>query len=118
MGKEKGKIKRKGISYLAGPGRGDFGPLGRERAREGALAARLAQQRGGDGGGRRRGAGPTRQGEGGGSRCLNDDGEGEVDRSSTGGGIRGGSPPWFRFCGGEAVARHGRGQAFTGVGAI
>jgi hypothetical protein len=30
-------------------------------ARAGALAARLAQQRRGDGGGRRRGAGPTRQ---------------------------------------------------------
>ena len=49
---------------------------------------------------------------------MNDDGEGEVDRSSAGGGIRGGSPPWFRFCGGEAVARHGRGLVFTGVGPI
>jgi hypothetical protein len=49
---------------------------------------------------------------------LNDDGEGEVDRSSAGGGIRGGCPPWFWFCGGEAVARHGRGQAIAGVGLI
>jgi hypothetical protein len=49
---------------------------------------------------------------------LNDDGEEEVDRSSAGGGIRDGSPPWFRFYGGAAVARHGRGQAITGVGPI
>jgi hypothetical protein len=49
---------------------------------------------------------------------LNNDGEGEVDRSAAGGGIRSGSPPWFRFCSEEAVARHGRGQAFTGVGPI
>jgi hypothetical protein len=45
---------------------------------------------------------------------LNDDGEGEVDQSSVGGGIRGGSPTRERFCGGEAVARHGRWQAITG----
>jgi hypothetical protein len=32
--------------------------------------------------------------------------------------FRGGSPPWVRFCGGEAVARHGRGQGITGVGSI
>jgi hypothetical protein len=49
---------------------------------------------------------------------LNDDEEGEIDRSSAGGGIRDGSPPWFRFCGGEAMARHGRGQAIIGVGPI
>jgi hypothetical protein len=84
-------------------------------ARAGALAARLAQQRGGDGAVAR---GPHAREREGGSRRLNDDGEGEVDRSSVGGGIHGGSPPWFRFCGGEAVARHGQGQAFTGVGPI
>jgi hypothetical protein len=32
--------------------------------------------------------------------------------------IPGGSPPWVRFCGGEVVVRHGRGQAITGVGSI
>jgi hypothetical protein len=45
-------------------------------------------------------------------------GRGEVDRSSIDGGIRGGSPPWVRFCGREVVVRHGRGQAITGVGSI
>jgi hypothetical protein len=32
--------------------------------------------------------------------------------------IRGGSPPWVRFRGGEVLVRHGRGQAITGVGSI
>ena len=49
---------------------------------------------------------------------MNDDREGEVDRSSAGGEIRGGSPPWVRFRGGEVVLLHGREQAITGVGPI
>ena len=32
--------------------------------------------------------------------------------------IRGGSPPWVRFRGGEVVVLHGRGQAIIGVGLI
>jgi hypothetical protein len=56
MGKRNGKKKRRRNFQLAGPG-GNFGPPGRERARGGVLAAQLAQLRGSDGGGRRRGAG-------------------------------------------------------------
>jgi hypothetical protein len=32
--------------------------------------------------------------------------------------IRGGSPPWVRFRGGEVVLLHGRKQAIIGVGPI
>ena len=61
--KKREKKKKKG--FPASWAGGDFGPPGASaRARVGVLAAQLAQPRGSDGGGRRRGARPTRQGEG------------------------------------------------------
>jgi hypothetical protein len=96
---------------------GDFGPLGRERARVGALAAQLAQQRGGDGGGRRCGTRPTCQ-RGGGFNGANDNGgRGRVDWSPTGSGNPQrfsivGPVPWW---GGGVAARAGVGDHRSGV---
>jgi hypothetical protein len=97
---------------------GYFGPPRRERARGGAVGG-LVGPAARDGGGMalRCGAHMTARGrEFNGVGCNGR--RGEVDRSSTDGGIRGGSPPWVRFRGGEVVVRHGRGQAITGVGSI
>jgi hypothetical protein len=46
------------------------------------------------------------------------EGGGESTRVRPAVGIRGGSPPWVRFRGGEVVVLHGREQAITGVGPI
>jgi hypothetical protein len=96
-------------------GRGGFQPT-RARARErGALAAQLAQQRGGDGAVAR---GPhASEGEGLTARTTTEGG-GESTGVRQAVGIRGGSPPWVRFRGGEVVLLHGREQAITGVGPI
>jgi hypothetical protein len=111
-GKRNEKIKRKRISCLVGP-RGVFQPT---RAR---LAAQLAQQRGDDGGGtalRCRAHMPARGG--GLTGAGGNGGRGRSAGVRPAVEIRGGSPPWVRFCGGEVVVRHGRGQAITGVGSI
>jgi hypothetical protein len=63
---EKKWEKKKKKGFPASWAGGGFRPTWRERARGGVLAAQLAQPRGSDGGGQRRGAAPTRQGEGGG----------------------------------------------------
>jgi hypothetical protein len=103
MGKRNGKRKKKREFLLAGPG-GDFGPPGRERGRRPTRPIS-----GGDGGERHHGAGPhvsERRGVNGAERAT------EGGRSTE---ARppvkscGGSPPWVRFCGGGAMARHGRG---------
>jgi hypothetical protein len=98
--------KRKREFLLAGPG-GDFDPPGRERARASAAGgpvvpsarettgngvvawAHMSAREGGFNGAerRRRGGEPV---------------------GSTAGDARDGSPSWVRFCGGGAVARHGR----------
>jgi hypothetical protein len=82
-----------------------------------AAAAQLAQQRGGNGGGRRCGAGPTRQ-RGGVNGADRNGGRGRPTGIRPAVEIRGGSPPWVRFRGGEVVLLHGRKQAITGVGPI
>jgi hypothetical protein len=97
-------------------GGGYFGPPRRERA--GAAGGPVGPAARDDGGTALRcGAHmPARGREFNGAGCKGR--RGEVDRSSTGSGIRGGSPPWVRFRGGEVVVRHERGQAITGVGSI
>jgi hypothetical protein len=80
------------------------------RARAGALATRLAQQRGGDGGGRRRGAGPTRQ-RGGLTAWTATEGEGGFDRSPADGEI----PRRFSAVG-LVLRRGGGGEARAGAG--
>jgi hypothetical protein len=101
-----GKEKEKGIpARWAG---GDFGPPGRDRARGGATDGPLGPS-----------AGET----------AGNDAVARAHTSARGGGLtarsgrrrgrsigaqppvksRGGSPPWVQFCGGGAVARHGRG---------
>jgi hypothetical protein len=82
-------------------------------AREGALAARLAQQRGGDCGGRRRGAAPTRQRGGGGglTAWTATEGEGVFDRSPVDGEI----PRRFSAVG-LVLRRGGGGEARAGAG--
>jgi hypothetical protein len=87
-------------------------------SRADALAAQLAQQRGGDGGGRCCGAGPTCQRGGGFNGTDGNGGRGESTGVRPAVGIRGGSPPWVRFRGGEVVLLHGREQTITGVGPI
>ena len=112
MGKRSEKIKRKG--FPAWLGRGGFWPTQRERGRrpswpssEGGTVGDGAVVRG------------PHASEGGFNGADGNGGRGE--RST---GVRpaveprGGSPPWVRFCGGEAVARHGRVQGITGVGLI
>jgi hypothetical protein len=76
----------------------------------GALAARLAQQRGGDGRGRRRGAGPTRQR--GGVNGVDGHGRrgGRFDRSPADGEI----PRWFSAVG-PVLRRGGGGEARAGA---
>jgi hypothetical protein len=97
-------LGRGGGGILAHPGAS-------ARARQ---AAQLAQQRG-----RWRGTapwrGPTRQ------RGKGLNGVGQRRRGGRSTEARppmkshGGSPPWVRFCGGGAVARHGRGQVLAAV---
>jgi hypothetical protein len=114
-GKRNEKIKRKRISCLAGPG-GNFGPPRRERGRGWRPSWPNSEGGGtaGDGAVARR----PHASEGGGFNGA----DGNGGRGSTGVRsaveFRGGSPSWVRFCGGEAVARHGRGQGITGVGSI
>jgi hypothetical protein len=72
----------------------------------------------GDGGGWRRGVGPTCQGEGVADGVNGTEKGGGLDRGPAGGEFRGGSLPWVRFFGGEAVAKHGRVKGLTGVGRI
>jgi hypothetical protein len=107
MGKRNGKRKRKGFSCLLGRG-GDFGPPGRERAR--GRGRRLTRPiSGGDGGEWHRGAGPHVS-EGRGVNGAEQATEGEKPIGARPPvKSRDGSPPWVRFCGGGAVARHGRG---------
>jgi hypothetical protein len=72
----------------------------------------------GDGGGTVLRRGPARQREGEGT-ALTAQREGRgLDRGPVGGEPCGGSPPSVRFCGGEAVAKHGRLMGVTGVGRI
>jgi hypothetical protein len=61
--------------------------------------------------------GPARQREGG-ADDVNGTEEGGLDPGPAGGESHGGSPPWVRFFGGEAVAKHGRVKGVTGVGRI
>jgi hypothetical protein len=109
-----GKRKRKRNFQLAGPG----GILAHHaRARAGACLRPSWPSCAGDGGGRRRGAGPhAREREG--LTALTARRKGGLDRGPAGGESRGGSPPWVRFFGGEAVAKHGRVKGVTGVGRI
>jgi hypothetical protein len=91
------------LARACGGGRA-FGPVG--------PAAR------GDGGGRRRGAGPhAREREGRTALTARRKG-GKLDRGPAGGESGGGSPPWVRFFDGEVVAKHGRVKGVTGVGRI
>jgi hypothetical protein len=72
--------------------------------------AQLAQQRGGNGGGRRCGVGPTRQ-RGGGFNGVDGNRREGVDRSSTGGGI-----PWRFSAVGPVPRWGGGGGARAGAG--
>jgi hypothetical protein len=81
-----------------------FGPFGQ--------AAR------GDGGGTALRRGPARQREGGKGTALTARRGARARPGTVGGEPRGGSPPSVRFCGGEAVAEHGRLMGVTGVGRI
>jgi hypothetical protein len=81
--KKKWEKKKRREFLLAGPG-GDFGPPGRKRAQgRGRWPSRPISE--GDGGGRRRGAGPHVSE--GGQRCGAATEGGKVDRSSTAGEI-------------------------------
>jgi hypothetical protein len=112
-GKKKREQKRKRNFQLAGPG-GISAHQTRARARGRACGPAGPAVRG-DGGGRRRGAGPhARDREG--LTALTARRKGGLDRGPAGGESRGGSPPWVRFFGGEAVAKHGRVKGVTGVG--
>jgi hypothetical protein len=100
-GKKKWEKKKRREFLLAGPG-GDLGPPGRGRWPSWLISE-------GDGGERCHGAGPhVSEGRG-----VNGVEQRRRGGSSTGARSpvksRGGSPPWVRFCGGGAVARHGRG---------
>jgi hypothetical protein len=95
-----GILAHSGASARAGAAGGPAGPIARETTGDGAVAqAHTSAREGGltardnDGGGRSTGARPPVK-------------------------SRDGSPPWVRFRGGGAVARHGRGQGITGVGSI
>jgi hypothetical protein len=114
MGKRNGKRKRKRNFQLAGPG-GISAHQARARARACLRPSWPSCA------GRRRGTapwrGPARQREGG-ADGVNDTEEGGLDRGPAGGESRGGSPPWVRFFGGEAVAKHGRVKRVTRVGRI
>jgi hypothetical protein len=113
MGKEKRKIKRKGISCLAGPWGGFRPTWARARLRpgwpssEGETAGDGAVARGPHASEGGLTAWTATEGEGGGSTGVRPTAK-----------SRGGSPPLVRFFGGEAVARHGRVQWITGVGLI
>jgi hypothetical protein len=63
----------------------------------------------GDGGGRRRGAGPHVSEGRGFNGAEQRRGGGRSTEARPPVRSRGGSPPWVQFCGGGAVARHGRG---------
>jgi hypothetical protein len=118
MGKRKEKRKRRRDFQPAGPrGGGGFRPSRRERARGRAFGPVGPAARG-DGGGRRHGAGPTRQGEGVADDVNGTEKGGGLDRGPAGSESRCGSPSWVRFFGGEAVAKHGRVKGVTGVGRI
>jgi hypothetical protein len=95
---------------------GYFGLPGRERARAraSALAAQLAQQRGTT---LRCGAHMPARGREFNSAGGNG-GRGRPTGVRPAEGIRGSSPPWVRFRGGEVVLLHGREQTITGVGPI
>jgi hypothetical protein len=110
MGKRNGKRKGKGFSCLLGRGvilahpgatGGPLGPSAGETAGDGAVARAHTSARGGGVNGAERAT------EGGKSI-----GAWPPVKS------RGGSPPWVRFCGGGAVARHGRWSAVWGGGSI
>jgi hypothetical protein len=108
---EKKREKKKKKEFPASRAGGDFGTPGAS-ARAGVLAAQLC---GATAGGRRRGAGPhAREREG--LTALTATKGGGFDRGLAGGESRGGSPPWVRFFGGEAVAKHGRVKGVTRVG--
>jgi hypothetical protein len=110
-GKRNEKIKRKRISCLAGPG-GDFGPPGRERARGRGLRSSWPSSEG-----KRRGTalwrGAHMPARGGltARTAIGGRGRGEIDRSSTGGGI----PQRFSVVG-PVPWRGGSGEARAGVG--
>jgi hypothetical protein len=87
-------------------------------ARAGALAARLAQQRGENGGDGAMARGPHASEGGGLTAWTATEGEGGSTGVRPTAKSRGGSPSLVRFYGGEAVARHGRLQGITGVGLI
>jgi hypothetical protein len=111
MGKRNGKRKRKRNFQLAGPGGISAHPGASARARRACGPAGPAVR--GDDGGRHRGAGPhAREREG--LTALTATEGGGFDRGPSGGG----SPPWVRFFGGEAVAKHGRVKGVTGVGEL
>jgi hypothetical protein len=99
------KEKEKGIPACWARGR--FWPT-RARARErGRRPSRPISE--GDSGGRRRGAGPhVSEGRGFNGAERRRRGGGGEPVGSTAGNARDGSLPWVRFCGGGAVARHGR----------
>jgi hypothetical protein len=111
MGKEKEK------EFSSQLGRGGFWPKRRQRERAGVLSAHLAQPRGATAGERRCGAGPHARERGEGTALTARRGV-RARPGPVGGEPRGGSPPSVQFCGGEAVAEHGRLIGVTGVGRI
>jgi hypothetical protein len=114
MGKRKGKRKRRRDFQLAGPGE-----ISAHQAR--ARAGACLRPSWPSCAGRRRGTapwrGPARLRKGG-ADDVDGTEEGGLDWGPAGGEFRGGSPPWVRFFGGEAVAKHGRVKGVTGVGLI
>jgi hypothetical protein len=116
MGKRKEKRKRRRDFQPAGPG-GISAQQARARA-GGRAFGPVGPAARGDGGGRRHGAGPTRQGEGVADGVNGTEKGGGLDRGPAGSESRCGSPSWVRFFGGEAVAKHGRVKGVTGVGRI
>jgi hypothetical protein len=110
---EKKWKKKKRKDFPASLAGGEFRPTRRERAHAGVLAAQLAQLCGATTSWR----GPARQREGG-ADGVDGTEEGGLDRGPAGGESRDGSPPWVRFFGGEAVAKHGRVKGVMGVGRI
>jgi hypothetical protein len=117
MGKRKGKRKRERILQPTGPG-GDFGPKGasasgRARFRP-TWPSRARRRRGNDAVARTR----TPERGGGADGVNGTEGGAGARPGPVGGEPRGGSPTSVRFCGGEAVAEHGRLMGVTGVGRI
>jgi hypothetical protein len=105
-GKKKWEKKKERVFLLAGPGEILAHPGASARGR-GRRPTRPIS--GGDGGERRRGAGPhVSEGRGLTARSRRRRG-GEPTEARPPVKSRGGSPPWVRFCGGGAVVRHGRG---------